>query len=56
MKYAVILVSALPLHGAIALAQEEAGTAAEPTADGERASTQPPEPQAKKRSPYYRKA
>ena len=55
MKYVVILISGLLLHGATALAQEEADTVAEPTADGEPA-TQPPEQEAKKRSVYYRKA
>ena len=55
MKYVVILISGLLLHGATALAQEEAGAVAEPTADSEPA-TQPPEKEAKKRSPYYRKA
>lgn len=55
MKYVVILISGLLLHGATALAQEEANTVAEPTADSEPA-TQPPEQEAKKRSVYYRKA
>jgi hypothetical protein len=55
MKYVVVLISALLLHDTTALAQEEAGAVAEPTPDGE-AVTQPPEPEAKKRSVYYRKA
>ena len=55
MKYVVFLISGLLLHGATALAQEEAGAVAEPTADSEPA-TQPPEKEEKKRSPYYRKA
>jgi hypothetical protein len=41
MKYVVILIIGLLLHGGTALAQEEVGTVTEPTADGE-AATQPP--------------
>ena len=43
VKYVVILIGGLLLHGATALAQESAGTVTEPTAEGEAAATQPPE-------------
>jgi len=56
VKYVVILISALLLHGATVHAQEEASTATEPTTGGEAAATQPPAQEAKQRSVYYRKA
>ena len=55
MKFILVVICALLLHGATVRAQEEGSTVTEPTAEGEPAA-QPAEPAAEKRSVYYRKA